>query len=468
MASTQKLAEKTTMNQQKRVVDQLGTVYQLSQKLGQGGQGVVYAVEGGRRAVKILNKTSQTERDRLRRQLQLVQQLDLKGLNIARPLEMLKPPRVGYVMELLTDMMPISKLSNYPQNVNCIVEWYLEGGGLKRRLLLLAQCAETLSQLHGKGLVYSDPSENNVFVSCDVNHHIIRLIDADNLHYQSNHSTSGVYTPRYGAPELVNGKSGVNTLTDAYAFAVIAFQTLSLVHPLIGDLVNEGEPELEQEALEGQLPWIDHPEDRRNSTQTGFPRKIVLSPQLQELCQRCFGEGLLQPQKRPGLGQWVEALYSASDNTLHCPNCQSTYYWNQKICPWCEHPRPRFVQVLIQRWHPEANPKRFDEIKNILQVMTLEKDRPLILTRRTLDGRIGMDGHTPELELIFDGNNIKVKSLSDRCFWLTSEGEGAHQIKVEVKQEWRSFPANPDKYKSWLLHFYSLNTAHRLAYFSLA
>ena len=47
---------------------------------------------------------------------------------------------------------------------------------------------------------------------------------------------------------LVLGKSGVNTLTDAHAFAVIAFQTLCLIHPLMGDLVLDGEPELEEKA----------------------------------------------------------------------------------------------------------------------------------------------------------------------------------------------------------------------------
>jgi serine/threonine protein kinase len=338
----------------KRVVDEHRNVYELERELGRGGQGAVFSVKGGRRAIKVLFDRSSSQRELLRRQLKHIQQmnLELRELAIARPLEMLQPPHLGYVMELVTGMMPLSRLIDIPRNVDLLAEWYLSGGGLRRRLLLLARCAEVLSQLHSKGLVYSDPSPNNIFISTDVDACEIRLIDADNLHYESSTSTRRFHTPGYGAPELVLGRTGVNTLTDAYAFAVIAFRTLCLIHPLMGDLVIDGEPELEQQALEGSLPWVDNPEDQSNSTVHGLPRDIVLSPKLTKLCQRCFGEGLLKPDKRPGVSQWVEDLYSAADFTLACPECHSTYYANQKCCSWCGSPRPTLVQLLITPfWH---------------------------------------------------------------------------------------------------------------------
>ena len=302
----------------KRVVDILGNVYELEKELGRGGQGAVFAVKNGQQAVKILFNRSPIKRTQLRQQIKQVQMLfDINKLAIAQPLEMLKEPNLGYVMELLTDMIPISKLIDIPRNTECLVTWYLQGGGLRRRLLLLARCAETLSQLHGKGLVYSDPSPNNIFISADVNNsEIIRLIDADNLHYQSNVNSINCYTPEFGAPELITGKSGVNTLTDAHAFAVIAFKALSLTHPLIGDMVIDGEPELETQALEGKLPWIDDPDDKSNYTEIGLPRGIVLSPNLKTLSQKTFGIGLKEPKKRPGIGEWAEKLYAAADFTI--------------------------------------------------------------------------------------------------------------------------------------------------------
>lgn len=75
------------------VVDARGTRHRLEQRLGWGGQGAVYAVAGGRLAVKILFDRSAAGRERLRRQLLAVRRLDLSALPVARPLEMLQPPR---------------------------------------------------------------------------------------------------------------------------------------------------------------------------------------------------------------------------------------------------------------------------------------------------------------------------------------------------------------------------------------
>ena len=452
----------------KRVFDEHRNVYELERELGRGGQGAVFSVKGGRRAIKVLFDRSSSQRELLRRQLKHIQQmnLELRELAIARPLEMLQPPHLGYVMELVTGMMPLSRLIDIPRNVDSLAEWYLSGGGLRRRLLLLARCAEVLSQLHSKGLVYSDPSPNNIFISTDVDACEIRLIDADNLHYESSTSTRRFHTPGYGAPELVLGRTGVNTLTDAYAFAVIAFRTLCLIHPLMGDLVIDGEPELEQQALEGSLPWVDDLEDQSNSTVHGLPRDIVLSPKLTKLCQRCFGEGLLKPEKRPGVSQWVEDLYSAADFILECPECHSTYYANQKCCPWCGSPRPTLVQLLIKRWEPLLDARehqRFLSDQKILAALAFSEHQPLTLTNRTISGRTGTDSHVPAIELRLEKTNIHVRSVNGQCFWLTADGE--QQKPVEVQDSWKRIPTDMKQYGTWLLHFAPLDRSHRLATF---
>ena len=452
----------------KRITDERGQAYELERKLGEGGQGAVYSAKGGKRAIKILfNSSSNSRRELLRGQLQNIRRMpELRGLAIARPLEMLQAPYLGYVMELITGMVPISRLSNPPRELGHLAEWYLSGGGLRRRLLLLARCAEVLAQLHSKGLVYSDPSPNNIFVSTDLDAHEIRLIDADNLHYESSSSTRSFHTPGYGAPELVLGKSGVNSLTDAHAFAVIAFQTLCLVHPLMGDLVLDGEPELEEKALQGSLPWVDDPSDQSNATHHGFPRDIVLSPKLKKLCQRCFSEGLREPTKRPGISQWVEDLYSAADFTVECPDCGSTYYANQPCCPWCDYPRPLQMQLLIKRWEPLPDVRecqRFLSKQKILAALALTERQPLILTNRIINGRTGADNHIPAIKLQIERTNVRVRSLNGQCFWLSSF-DGEQRTVVEVQDGWKRFPANDQRY-TWLLHFAPTDRPHRLATF---
>ena len=260
-----------TRNNRKCLTDEHGTVYELDRKLGEGGQGKVYSVKNGRYAIKVLQQANQSQREGLRRQIRSVQrltQLDLKGLNIARPIALLKEPRLGYVMELLTGMEPLSNLIPTPlqfsREIDNLGEWYLQGGGLGRRLKLLAKCAEIFSKLHAKGLVYGDPSPNNIFISSSNNSEEVWLIDSDNLRSEDSAIASRLRTTPYAAPEIELGISGTNTLTDAHAFAVIAFQTLSFAHPLMGDLVENGDPEIINQAVQGKLPWVDDPKDDRN------------------------------------------------------------------------------------------------------------------------------------------------------------------------------------------------------------
>ena len=129
-------------------------------------------------------------------------------------------------------MEPLSGLIEPPTNVHSVGDWYKSGGGLRRRLKLLGRVAEVLNALHAKGLIYGDLSCKNVFASAEVSHEEICLIDCDNIRYQSAPQNGDVYTVGYGAPEVVIGRSGVNSLSEAFAFAVLAFQMLTATHPL--------------------------------------------------------------------------------------------------------------------------------------------------------------------------------------------------------------------------------------------
>lgn len=444
----------------KRVIDTLGRVYEIDKELARGGQGVVFSVKNGNFAVKILLKKSEAEKEKLHNQLTQLRLLPIEQLPLARLIERLRPPYLGYVMDLLTGMVPLSKLIDFPQNESNLTEWYFQGGGLRRRLYLLARCSEVFARLHGKSLVYADPSPGNIFISEDADGLEVRLIDIDNLHYESSPASIPVYTPGYGAPELVGGKSGVNTLTDAHAFAVIAFKTLALVHPLKGDLVEYGEPEIEQQALSGMLPWIEDIDDSSNQCSWGIPREIVLSKGLRELSQRCFGEGLRDPLKRPKLTEWKEKFYAAADATIECPECRGTYYFSQKQCPWCDYPRPDFLLVRVGRWEPGKGV--VNEPKN-LPILGLSYGSNLILTSRIFDPV--SNEHTPEIELTLEGDNrVYIRRLSDRPFWLSVRGTKLREVP-EIKAY---FTVKPDKQVDpMILHSRSLESGHRAVTFQL-
>ncbi|MBP8284669.1 MAG: hypothetical protein KAX46_12285, partial [Chromatiaceae bacterium] len=336
-----------------RVVTTLtGARYKLTRELGRGGQGAVFGADDGRHAIKLLRKRTPVAREELRDRLAMVARLPIEDLGLARPLDRLREPDLGYVMELFTGMEPIQTLLQPPREAASLAQWYLAGGGLRRRLRLLARTADLFARLHGRGLVYTDPSPQNIFISQATDAHEVRLIDTDNLRPASVVGDA-YFTPGYGAPELYTGRGPATSLSDAHAFAVIAFQTLALVHPFKGDLVEDGEPELEEQALNGDLPWIEHPQDDCNRSRHGIARGLVLSPKLSEAFAAAFGPGIKEPTQRPGLASWAEYLHKAADNTLCCPACGASYFRTSTHCHWCEAPRAAYVKLDCELWDPE-------------------------------------------------------------------------------------------------------------------
>lgn len=153
-------------------------------------------------------------------------------------------------------MEPLKQLATPPADTKSIRQWYFETGGLKRRLRVCSRAALAIAMLHSKGLCYGDVSPANIFMSKSIDSDRVYLIDADNLRFESSAINQPMYTPGYGAPEIVSGAALASTVTDAHALAVVVFATLALAHPLLGEAVENGEPELEERALGGQVPSV--------------------------------------------------------------------------------------------------------------------------------------------------------------------------------------------------------------------
>lgn len=460
------------MSKVSSVVDANGVRYELLELLGRGGQGAVYAVKGGRLAVKLVAGRGQRDRERMRNQLTHVRRLPVGELSLAKPLEMLRPPHTGYVMELLTGMVPMRSLLAPPRGESPGVEWYLRTGGMRRRLLVLARAAHTLAQLHGKGLAYSDPSPANIFISDDPAFAEVWFIDTDNLRYESSPgSLAGVYTPGYGAPELVQGKSGVTTLTDVHAFAVIAFQVLALAHPFIGDFVNEGEPELEEQAFAGLIPWVDDKYDDRNRASFGVPREWVLSARLAEAFDRTFGVGRLTPSERPGAAEWAERLFAAADATIRCPGCGGTFYFNQRRCTWCDAERPTFATAVFHLWDPShgagggilTKPQRGEPRPVIVGHGAVTSTTAFIVTRRLAFDIQGPGADEPVVEASLSRDRISLRSLDGKSYLLFSASGDRQAVVSDRPQMVRLVPGQA----SWRLHFGDMGRLHRVLGFEL-
>lgn len=457
------------MHENRIVTDQNGVQYEITQLLGRGGQGAVYAVKGGRLAVKLVGNRDNVHRDRLRNQLMHVRRLPLQDLALAKPLEMLRPPHTGYLMEMLADMVPIKSLICPRKGESASPAWYIASGGLHRRLHLLAKAAHTMSCLHGKGLAYSDPSPDNIFVSSDNSAKEVWFIDTDNLRYECDQQTAhNVFTPGYGAPELVLFRSGVTSLTDAYALAVIAYQVLTLVHPFIGDWVSDGDPEFEEQAFAGEIPWVNDPDDDRNRSSFGVPHDWVLSPRLLETFQRAFGKGRMDPASRPGCAELADRLYAAADSTISCPSCKGSFYFNSKSCPWCDEKRPVFAMLVFNLWDPTIGDSGgivLTPTKKAIRVAhtAVNDSQAVYVSRRLAFGQTGKGAEDVVLVVKLKDGEILIKSEDNQSYPLMSP-TGAR--KSEVSHHAKRFKLE-ERQGTWAVHFGPDDGLHRVMSFEL-
>lgn len=330
-----------------------GEKYELKKELARGGQGVVYITELPQVLIKGFTNKDEHAKKRWRKHIEWLIRQDITDLKLARPLVLMKEPRMAYAMELMDGLVPLkSVLDSYieaneqlsEENPAPQLQDYLDQGGLRRRIRILCQLARTLNQLHSKGMLYGDISPDNIFVSDDPSHAETWLIDCDNISYES-HSGLTVHTPDYGAPEVVRGDAMLSSLTDCWSFAVIAYQLLTHNHPFKGEMISDGEPELENEALRGDHPWINDLDSPDNECFTNLPIQLIDNSKLPDLFQQAFGAGKDIPLSRPSMAEWLEALTEVDEHLFQCKNCNghtilppATEFMDSICCFFCDSP----------------------------------------------------------------------------------------------------------------------------------
>lgn len=351
------------------VLDSYGCSHDIAKVLGQGGQGVVcltrnpeivikFALDSkGRLICRDKNKETFLKNDAAFKAI--MQKPFPERLHLAYPMARLVDYS-GYVMRLMGDMTGFSDL--VPLDVTAIRKM-AEDGGHRRRFELLAKLAALLAKMHGVGMVYCDLSPNNVFVTKDPKFTTqnVWLIDADNVFIPGEDSEKLVYTPRYAAPELLEGKScSINS--DVYSFATLAFETLAALHPFAGKMAKVGgfeddwdvtakdaKKEDEQKQVDidpqysGKIPWVEDFSDVSNHTDDGLPRQNFLTDETFTLFNMTFSEeGRENPKIRPTSVLWARAFAHSQAQSVRCPDCGMSFVYDEssKKCPWCDKKHP--------------------------------------------------------------------------------------------------------------------------------
>ena len=308
------------------LTSEAGEVYTVKQLLGSGGQGEVYSVEakGISYALKWYFPKSATKN-----QKDILDNLIIKGKpdeSFLWPQDLIfekegKP--FGYIMPLR------------PKNYKGIIDM------MKRKaepsFSCLCKAAFNLTKgyraLHNMGYCYRDISFGNVFLDPDTGD--VLICDNDNVSYNS--APSGIYgTPRFMAPEIVNGKAKPSTNTDLFSLAVLLFYMFMLNHPLEGKLEAEIKcmDYLAMNRLYGEHPvFIFDPKDTSNRPVRGYQDNALLfwdlyPRQLKELFIRSFTVGINEANKRVTEAEWLDVLANLISGIEICPNCQAEVFYD--------------------------------------------------------------------------------------------------------------------------------------------
>ncbi|MBF0314284.1 MAG: lipopolysaccharide kinase [Oligoflexia bacterium] len=432
-----------------RYIDEYQNVHIQDNMLGQGGQGVVYRTKDPDLAIKLVIDdngnplTDKASLEKYSKRFKRVRLLPLpEKLNITVPAALLVN-NAGYVMQLLSEMIPLKHLGfDHKISENIVIEdiplwlskiseneakkivFYYKTGGLRRRLLALYKCASLLARLHGNGFVYGDISPNNIFISEDKEYSSVWLIDADNIRFEVTDGGNVVHTPKYGAPELVQCKDGCRPVSDCYAFAVVAFYLLSMIHPFIGKKVDgtddadwaddeNDDMDIEEKAYAGFFPWVDDQSDDSNASDGGLPRSLLLTGKLKTLFEKTFGSGRLSPWLRPSIYHWAEALAQATDTTVMCPSCNMSYYYdfinpetNEHGCPYCKTLRPLLIVIESYHWHGSNEPLSVPCWRYIREICDNSK---ISIPRRVFDSFSMADSDMEDVNIYLSEKEVLVK-----------------------------------------------------------
>ena len=395
-----------------------GKSAKIVSKLGEGGQGIVYAVkiDGKDYALKWYTCKLSNKKE-FRKNLQTNIANGAPDSKFLWPLYLTeeRDNSFGYVMELRP-----KNFSDFSDILNNKVRF----ASTETLITSALNIVNAFRTLHRKGLSYQDLNDGNFFI--DVTTGEVLVCDNDNVTPDGMKNAGNIGgKPGYMAPEIVCGKAHPNSLTDCHSLAVILFKLFCRHDPLMGKAYVDSVciTEKREWELYGAKPvFIFDPTDSSNRPVPGIhPNPIKLWPRypkfLQEAFIKSFCEGMKNPNQRLPENEWQKLLIRFRGTLLKCPHCSS------EIC----------LALL-----PHGDTLKFDCGSSYSYPFALEDGRhktPLFpgaklyacLTSKNIDDYTTVTG-----EVIMNKNNPAlwgIKNLSDAIWSFTTKAGEVKKIE---------------------------------------
>lgn len=322
--------------QVQEVVEASGERVRLGRKLGQGGEGAVYELEGRPGVVaKIFHQPLTPPRAEKIRALVGARTSALDKLT-AWPIELLSLPSgqpIGLKMPLVTGhrdihqlYSPKSRRSAFPR-----ADW-------RFLVRVAANVARAFATVHAEGAVIADVNHGGILVGADAR---VRLIDCDSFQIQAGDRCfpCDVGVPIFTPPELQDRTlAGVIRTEnhDHFGLAVMVFLVLFMGrHPYAGRFLGEGDMPIERAIKEHRFAFGKERGFASMDQPPGTPPLDIASAPVAELFERAFAMGGARGG-RPSAAEWVAALETLEASLVECP--VGIAHWHVAgltECPWC-------------------------------------------------------------------------------------------------------------------------------------
>ena len=307
-----------------------GRSLRVLDKIGEGGQGIVYKVKCGKKTFALKwykSACSDAFYDNLKKNAKAGSPADtfLWPLSIT---EKAPDGSFGYVMKLCPQAYkPFSEFLLAHVQFESLNAWINAG----------IQLTASFRILHNKGYSYPDLNDGNFFFDPKTGN--VRICDNDNV--APNGINLGILgKPRYVAPELVNSVRRPDMYSDRFSLAVILFLLFFRGHPLEGKRDNCDKPNNELNLFCNKPVFVYDPKDLSNRPKPQVHKNVeilwgIFPSFVRKQFIKAFDKNLM---KNTGLGrenrimekEWLQMFKKLRQSVITCPRCKKETFFNMK------------------------------------------------------------------------------------------------------------------------------------------